>query len=115
RGTLTAYASRLGAAIREAAELKGVFGRTPEAAELWARVYGDLVSEVPGLLGTATSRAEAQVLRLSLLYAALDGRARVDTEHLRAALAAWDYCAASAAYLFGYSTGDDVADRILSG
>jgi hypothetical protein len=67
----------------------------------------------PGLRGAATSRAEAQVLRLSAIYAALDTSSVVGLPHLQAALAVWDYCSASASDLFGDSTGDAIADRIL--
>jgi hypothetical protein len=66
----------------------------------------------PGLRGAATNRAEAQVLRLSALYAALDSSSVVGLPHLQAALAVWDYCSASASLLFGDSTGDPIADRI---
>lgn len=33
-------------------------------------------------------------------------------EHLRAALAVWDFCFESARFIFGDKTGDPVADRI---
>jgi hypothetical protein len=66
----------------------------------------------PGLRGAATSRAEAQVLRLSAIYAALDATSVIGLPHLQAALAVWDYCYASASLLFGLSTGDPIADRI---
>ena len=62
--------------------------------------------------GAATSRAEAQVLRLSAIYAALDCSSVITVPHLEAALAVWDYCYASATLLFGRSTGDPIADRI---
>jgi hypothetical protein len=62
--------------------------------------------------GAATSRAEAQVLRLSAIYAALDCSSIVALPHLQAALAVWDYCSAGAPLLFGTSTGDHTADRI---
>jgi hypothetical protein len=63
--------------------------------------------------GAATSRAEAQVLRLSAIYAALESTSVISLPHLQAALAIWDYCSTSAALLFGMSTGDPIADRIL--
>jgi hypothetical protein len=66
----------------------------------------------PGLYGAATSRAEAQVLRLSAIYAALDCSPIIAPPHLQAALAVWEYCSASAALLFGASTGEPTADRI---
>jgi hypothetical protein len=37
----------------------------------------------------------------------------VQRPHLEAALAVWRYCEASARYIFGDSTGDPMADRIL--
>jgi hypothetical protein len=80
---------------------------------VWALIYPDLSGERPGLFGNITNRAEAQVLRLSVLYAALDGEQCVKLPHLEAALAVWQYAEASARYIFGDKTGDEVADRIL--
>ena len=76
------------------------------------RMLPDLSQARPGLFGAATSRAEAQVLRLSAIYAALDRSATITVPHLEAALAVWEYCSASASNLFGTSTGDPTADRI---
>src|SRR5262249_3650686 len=72
-----------------------------------------LAEEQPGLLGAMTARAEAQVLRLSCLYALLEKTSRVDVVHLNAAEALWRYCDASARYIFGTLLGDPVADEIL--
>jgi hypothetical protein len=65
------------------------------------------------LWGSITARAEAHVLRLSLIYAALDGSPEVRVEHLTAALAIWQYCEDSARCIWGNSTGDDLADELL--
>jgi hypothetical protein len=62
--------------------------------------------------GAATSRAEAQVLRLSAIYAALDRTPLIDACHLEAALAVWDYCRASARLLFDTAPIDPTARRI---
>jgi len=43
--------------------------------------------------GIGTERARPQTLRLSMLYALLDGSAVIEVPHLQAALALWDYCA----------------------
>jgi len=85
-----------------------------EAAEDWERIYGPLSSGKPGLLGAVISRAEAQVVRLSALYALLDCDSLIRRPHLRAALAVWDYCEASASFIFGDALGDDTADSILA-
>ncbi len=89
------------------------FTRDPDAAELWNEHYSILSQASSGLRATATGRAEAQVLRLSALYAALDRSPIIQLPHLQAALALWDYCSYSAGSLFGSSVADSVADRIL--
>jgi hypothetical protein len=66
------------------------------------------------MLGAMTARAEAQVLRLSCLYALADNTPIVGLPHLRAALELWRYCFESSAWLFGDRLGDPVADLILS-
>jgi hypothetical protein len=88
------------------------FRRDQEAASMWARHYADLSYHQVGLRGAATSRGEAQVLRLSAIYAALDCSDLIRPPHLQAALAVWLYCYQSATQLFGLSTGDPIADRI---
>ncbi len=91
----------------------GEVHRDPEARALWATVYPELSEGQSGLVGALTSRAEAQVLRLSMIYALLDGEKVVRAPHLLAALAVWDYCEASVRYIFGQASGDPVADTIL--
>lgn len=95
------------------------FGRTAGeivwsngAREIWKDVYGDLSEGKPGLFGAVTSRAEAQVVRIAMLYAVMDLSKDIQPEHLEAALAMWRYSEQSASYIFGNSTGDSVADRI---
>jgi hypothetical protein len=87
--------------------------RDADAKALWASVYHDLSEGKPGLLGAVLSRAEAQVLRLSEIYALFDLSAVVRVEHLRAALAVWEFCERSAVLIFGKRLGDPTADRIL--
>src|SRR5262249_20795907 len=60
-----------------------------------------------------TSRAEAQCVRLALIYTLLDGETNIGVPHINAALALWEYCEASAAFIFGASLGDPVADEVL--
>jgi hypothetical protein len=87
-------------------------GRSAGAARLWREVYPRLSRERPGLLGLVTNRAEAQVLRLSIIYALLGEREAIDEVHLRAALALWDYLERSCAWIFGESTGNRDADEL---
>ena len=86
---------------------------TSWAREEWRQVYPELSEGKPGLLGAITGRAEAQAMRIALIYALLDGRPEIDIEHLRAALAIVKYVEDSAAYIWGDMVGDPVADEIL--
>ena len=86
---------------------------TDEARLLWCELYADLSEGHPGMFGAVTGRAEAQVVRLSLIYALLDGADAIGIVHLRAGLAVWRYCEQSAAYIWGDALGDDTADTIL--
>jgi hypothetical protein len=90
----------------------GAVVRDEEARQLWHEVYGPLTRERPGLLGALLARAEAQVVRLSLIYAVLDGCQTIRHEHLEAALAVWDYAEASAEFIFGDALGDPLADEL---
>jgi hypothetical protein len=87
--------------------------RDADAEDWWEARYGELSERQPGLFGAITGRAEAQVMRLGAIYAALDGTGLISCEHLEAALAVWRYCEESARYVFGDNTGDPVADKIL--
>ena len=87
--------------------------RDAEAKELWASVYGELTAEREGLAAAVCGRAEAQTMRLAMLYALLDGASQISVQHLKAALAVWRYCEQSATCIFGDVLGDPVADEIL--
>ncbi|MFQ5674049.1 MAG: bifunctional DNA primase/polymerase [Nitrospinales bacterium] len=103
--------NRLGEVIGFA-ESAGELKRDDQARALWCEVYPDLSDGKPGLLGAVTARSEAQVMRLACLYALLDQSGEIKVEHLSAALALWEYCEASAKFIFGNSLGDPVADEI---
>ena len=109
---LSPLIEKLRAAIafaRDTGEMK----RDPEARRIWREVYPELSQGKPGLLGAVTSRAEAQVLRLSMVYALLNCPPEICCEHLQGALAVWDYAESSCRYIFGDALGDPVADDIL--
>ena len=86
---------------------------TEAAARYWVDIYTELAKDTPGLLGAITARAEAQTIRLALVYALLDQAAQIDVVHLDAALAVWRFCEASARHIFGDTVGDPAADTIL--
>jgi hypothetical protein len=108
--------ARLGKRIKTAVEYAKNVGRvrmTDAAAKKWEVLYEHLSADQPGLLGAITARAEAQTIRLAMIYALLDGKDWIDVDHIAAAVAVWEYCEASAAHIFGNALGDPAADEIL--
>jgi len=104
---------RINRAIEHARTLHAV-SMTEAARTIWERIYAELSQPRPGLLGAVTARSEAQTLRIALIYALADCSAVIDAPHLLAALAVIEYAEASAAYIFGDSLGDPVADELLA-
>src|SRR6185369_10214956 len=107
------FEERLVSAFNKARTV-GRMQRDEAAKELWATVYAALSEGELGLVGSVIARAEAQALRLSCIYALLDGSDVVQVQHLKSALAVWEYCGASCRYIFGDAIGDPVADSILA-
>jgi hypothetical protein len=95
---------------RTAGELKF----SAQALEMWNGGYRALTSEFEGLIGAVTSRAEAQVRRLAAIYALMQTSDRIRTRHLAAALALWDYCFASAKFIFNGRSVSNLEDKLLS-
>jgi hypothetical protein len=84
-----------------------------DAMDKWEGEYARLTADRPGAFGMATSRADVHTLRVALHYTLLDRCRQIQLRHLEAALEVWGYAERSAAYIFGDSTGDRDADRIL--
>jgi hypothetical protein len=110
---LEAYAEALDRTRRWVKTAHGLIDWSPEAGARWDAGYEELSTGVMGLFGAATQRAEAQVLRLAVLYAALDCSSTIELEHLDAGLAVWRYCNDSARWIFGNRTGNPIADTII--
>jgi hypothetical protein len=92
----------------------GVVQRDKDAKAIWAEVYPALSEGNSGLFGAVTSRAEAQVLRLSLIYALLDCSKEIRPAHLEAALGVWEYCRRTTEWIFSDLSGNSIADGIFS-
>lgn len=80
---------------------------------LWCEIYRKYAEERPGLYGSLIARAEATLIRVSSIYALLDQSSEVKPEHLKAALAVWEYVERSIRFIFGNHTGNKHADKIL--
>ena len=109
---LEAFAARLDDVIVWAQQPR-LLTRDPDAERMWAAVYPELSEGRPGLLGAATSRAEAQALRLQVVYALLDRSPVIGPAHVLASLAVWKYVDASTKWVFGDALGDTIADAIV--
>ena len=109
---LESLASRIGKALQEARHVGGI-ALTDLAREAWQAVYHDLSADRPGMAGALLARGEAHVMRLSALYAVLDGQAAIDLVHLRAGLSLWQYAEESTRLIFGDTLGNPIADTIL--
>lgn len=107
-----AVIDKASAILRDAKEVSRnkVYQRTDNASAVWERHYSKLAAGLGDRReGQATARARPQVLRLALLYALIDGRPSIGSEHIKAALALWRYVSGSAVYVFGDPArqGDD--------
>jgi len=107
------FLQRLQAAVDFAGNAQ-LITMTPAARETWVKVYEPLSEGKPGLIGALLARGEAQVIRLAVIFALMDRTKHIDTAHLKAGLAVWDYCEASVRFIFGDAVGDPVADTILT-
>ena len=90
-----------------------VLTRSEAANQRWALEYERLSDGGHGLFGAVTSRAEAQTMRLASLYAVLDRSTTIEEAHLAAGLAIWKYAEQSARFVFGSTTGNPLADKLL--
>jgi hypothetical protein len=106
------FAEILRAAMREAGFRE--IQLNDEAKRLWDKLYrNELTVPQPGLFGHLVARAAPHVIRLSLIYALLDGAAVITLAHIKAGMAVWRYCEASTRLIFGDMLGDPIADELL--
>jgi hypothetical protein len=81
-----------------------------DARALWAPIYPALSRpEASGVLAAILARGATHVLRIALLYAALDGSRTIAATHLSAALAFWRYCESSTRFV--YAKADTLSPR----
>ena len=85
---------------------------SPAGKAAWNAYYHSLKSSGSGVVGAIIGRSVAHVLRLTMIYTALDHSTLMEPPHLEAAKAFWTYCVRTARWLFGETTGDKNADRI---
>src|SRR5919202_1634409 len=84
-----------------------------DAKPLWIEAYDRLTEDRPGMFGAITARAEAQALRLAMIYALADRTYEIRRTHVESALAVWEYAEESARAIFGDIVGEHAADKLL--
>jgi len=87
---------------------------TDEAARLWEKWYEDISQDYPGLIGSVINRAEAQLLRLSMISTLIDNKSEIDIPHIKAARAFWEYAEASARYIFSRHDENSLCEKIIT-
>lgn len=113
-GSVTTSWEAAGDAVRRTRS--GVVARTPAASRLWSELYERMAGDDgAGVVDALTARAEAQLVRLSLIYALMDCSRFIEVPHLESAWEVWRYCRWSAQHIFvGSGTGDPDIDRIAA-
>lgn len=94
-------------AIAGAAHIRDV-GLTPGARDLYVEIYNSFDDRTNDPL---VVRATGHIVRLSLLFAVLDGQREIDRKHVEAAQAIWNYCEASLAHIFS-SVSHETVDEL---
>ncbi len=86
------------------------------ARRYWRKQYHNISTDTLGFRGSITSRDEAHVLRLSLLFCLLDGLNKIQKEHMQAAVNLVEFCNLSVEYIFSTpeeSETETAADKLL--
>lgn len=84
--------------------------RDDEAKKYWECLYYDLGQRENSRFGAIQTRAENQVLRLSMIYALLDKSTRIKKKHILAAEALWEYSVQSLPHIF-FSSSTNVSTK----
>ncbi len=96
------------------AQNAGRMRRTVAADRLWEQEYYRRAESLPGgMVGAILGRAEAQLLRLSMLAALCRGESVVDEVDLAAALGLWRYVDETVRMLFGHDE-DPLIPKIVA-
>jgi hypothetical protein len=103
---ITGYVEELRSIINSATNI-GEMYFDDKADRLWTEFYLSIDDTETGMTAAVLARAEAQVIRLAMLYALLDKSEIIYRVHLEAALAMWQYCEDSVRYIFGKALSAD--------
>jgi hypothetical protein len=104
---------RIGMAIAKARTLDRL-SFSDDGRDAWKAIYDSLDDgDERGIVGSLLARAEAQLLRLAVTYALLDGSAVITSRHLEAAEGVWRHCEQSVRRVWGVDQVDHVLPTLL--
>jgi hypothetical protein len=98
----------------ERARTVGRLSLSDQGRQRWEMFYNAVDDTISGVVGALTARAEAQVLRLAVTYALLEGSGLIEPRHIEAAEAVWDHCDATVHRVFGNQAHEQVATTLLA-
>lgn len=99
---LERFRPRLVGALETGKQLGRMDFADGDARQFWNEIYcHELAEDFGGVAGALTARAEAQTLRLALVFSIIGGAAGIRTQDLAAGLAVWRFCRESAVWAFG--------------
>ena len=87
---------------------------SPQTCELWLHTYFYFSKEHLGFVGPVLDHAEAQVIRLAMIYALLHSTDTICPHHLQSAPAFWQYCQPAAKSILAGRKPDTISDRIIA-
>ena len=84
-----------------------------KAANYWFQLYNKISSNDSSIVGTLTARQEAQIRRLAMIIALINGKSVIDFDSLIFAEKIFDYSIETLKEIYGESMGDPLTDKIL--
>ncbi|WP_136515956.1 hypothetical protein [Geomonas edaphica] len=84
-----------------------------KAREVWDKAYPGLTMEYSGFAGSILDRNEVHALRLAQIYALAEGRSKILTQDLKAAIAVVNYSSETVLQLFNGSHHDKRKEKLL--
>ena len=115
-GISESESQRIGHRLNDAVSFARIGGEVTwneDAKNFFEEYYPALTKDEHGLLGGAVSRAEAQTIRLALIFSLLDKSRIIQPMHITRALTVWSYCLNSARYLFSSLESNASENKIL--
>ncbi|MCM2353983.1 MAG: YfjI family protein [Pseudobdellovibrio sp.] len=99
-------------AIGKARE-RGVMRFSHDGLIFWEGFYESLSNDDPTIVGSLTARQEAQVRRLAMIIALMNGKDLIDAESLIFAVKIFDYSIETLREIYGHSFGDPLTDKMF--